>query len=116
LSGGQRQRAFIAMALAQDTEFLFLDEPTTFLDIRYQVEILRLIRTLNQEFGLTIIMVLHDINQALIYSDEIIGMKDGEILLQGPPNDVVTRETIRELYGIDLEVRGDNGRVWVLPV
>ncbi|MDR1065029.1 MAG: ABC transporter ATP-binding protein, partial [Oscillospiraceae bacterium] len=71
LSGGQRQRAFIAMALAQDTQLLFLDEPTTFLDVRYQVETLRLIRELNARRGITIVMVLHDINQALAYSDEV---------------------------------------------
>lgn len=72
LSGGQKQRVFIAMALAQDTKVLFLDEPTTYLDIRYQLQILKLIRRLNKEFGMTIVMVLHDINQALYYSDEII--------------------------------------------
>lgn len=74
LSGGQRQRAFIAMALAQNTKLLFLDEPTTFLDVRYQVEILRLVERLNREQGMTIVMVLHDINQALTYSDEVIGL------------------------------------------
>lgn len=71
LLGGQKQRVFIAMALAQDTRVLFLDEPTTYLDIRYQLQILKLIRRLNKEFGMTIVMVLHDINQALYYSDEI---------------------------------------------
>ena len=77
LSGGQRQRAWIAMALAQGTEILFLDEPTTYLDVRYQIEILELVRMLNKKFGLTIIMVLHDINQALYYSDEVIGLQSG---------------------------------------
>lgn len=76
LSGGQKQRVFIAMALAQDTKVLFLDEPTTYLDIRYQLQILKLIRRLNKEFGMTIVMVLHDINQALYYSDEIAAMRD----------------------------------------
>ena len=71
LSGGQKQRVFIAMALAQDTKVLFLDEPTTYLDIRYQLQILKLIRRLNKEFGMTIVMVFHDINQALYYSDEL---------------------------------------------
>ena len=85
LSGGQRQRAFIAMALAQNTELLFLDEPTTFLDVRYQVEILRLVERLNKEEGITIVMVLHDINQALSYSDEVIGLLDGQVSIQGPP-------------------------------
>ena len=78
LSGGQKQRVWIAMALAQDTDVLFLDEPTTYLDIRYQLQILRLIKRLNRDFGITVIMVLHDINQSLYYSDEIIAMKDGK--------------------------------------
>lgn len=85
LSGGQKQRVWIAMALAQDTKVLFLDEPTTYLDIRYQLQILRLIRRLNREFGITIIMVLHDINQSLYYSDEIVAMQDGRIRAQGLP-------------------------------
>ena len=79
LSGGQRQRVWIAMALAQNTKILFLDEPTTYLDIRYQLEILQLVRKLNEQYGLTIIMVLHDINQAIHYSDRIIGLKDGKV-------------------------------------
>ena len=83
LSGGQRQRVWIAMAIAQDTKILFLDEPTTYLDIRYQLQILKLVRTLNEEHGMTIIMVLHDINQSLYYSDEIIAMKNGKICSQG---------------------------------
>ena len=83
LSGGQKQRVFIAMALAQDTKVLFLDEPTTYLDIRYQLQILKLIRRLNKEFGMTIVMVLHDINQALYYSDEIAAMRDGQIAAKG---------------------------------
>jgi iron complex transport system ATP-binding protein len=116
LSGGQRQRAFIAMALAQDTKLLFLDEPTTFLDVRYQVEILRLIRKLNGEHGITIVMVLHDINQALAYSDEIIGLRDGKILAQGSPREVIDSDMIYALYGIRLEVQSDARRMWVLPV
>ncbi|MDR1588692.1 MAG: ABC transporter ATP-binding protein [Oscillospiraceae bacterium] len=116
LSGGQRQRAFIAMALAQDTGLLFLDEPTTFLDVRYQVEILRLIRELNGEQGMTIVMVLHDINQALAYSDEVIGLRDGKILAQGAPREVIDSDMIYALYGISLEVQSDARRMWVLPV
>lgn len=116
LSGGQRQRAFIAMALAQDTRLLFLDEPTTFLDVRYQVEILRLARKLNEKHGLTIVMVLHDINQALMYSDEVVGLKDGKILVQGPPRQVISGGMIRELYNIELEVHRDHDRMFVLPV
>lgn len=116
LSGGQRQRAFIAMALAQDTKILFLDEPTTFLDVRYQVEILRLVRKLNEDFGITIVMVLHDINQALAYSDEIIGLKDGKICVQGEPNKVINAEVIEEIYGIKLEVFERNNTLCVMTI
>ena len=104
LSGGQRQRVWIAMALAQNTKLLLLDEPTTYLDIRYQVQVLKLIRRLNTEFGITIVMVLHDINQAIHYSDEVIGLKEGCIVAKGSPKDVVTSEFIKDIYGIRLEV------------
>ena len=85
LSGGQRQRVWIAMALAQNTELLFLDEPTTYLDIRYQLEILELVKKLNEEFGITIVMVLHDINQAIYFSDKIIGLQGGHVEIEGEP-------------------------------
>lgn len=104
LSGGQRQRAWIAMALAQKSEMIFLDEPTTYLDVRYQVELLRLIRSLNTHLGLTIVMVLHDINQALHYSDYLFGLKKGNILFQGAPQEVINEESISSLYGIPLRV------------
>lgn len=113
LSGGQRQRVWIAMALAQNTKILFLDEPTTYLDIRYQVEILELIKRLNQEYKITIIMVLHDINQAVFFSDQIIGLKDGTTLLQGNPDEVITKESIKELYGIELGVTTIEGHKYV---
>lgn len=116
LSGGQRQRAFLAMALAQNTKLLFLDEPTTFLDVRYQVEILRLVERLNREEGITIVMVLHDINQALTYSHEVIGLLNGTVALQGPPETVITTESIRALYGIDLPVIRAEGRLCVMAV
>ncbi|SHH88455.1 iron complex transport system ATP-binding protein [Sporobacter termitidis DSM 10068] len=116
LSGGERQRAFLSMALAQGTRLLYLDEPTTFLDVRYQVELLRLIRRLNRELGITIVMVLHDINQALCYSDEVVGLKDGAVFCQGPPNQVISQETIHALYGIRLEVCRQNKTLWVMTV
>lgn len=116
LSGGQRQRAWIAMALAQGTEILFLDEPTTYLDVRYQIEILELVRMLNKKFGLTIIMVLHDINQALYYSDEVIGLQSGLVKVQGNPTEAVNAESIRLLYGIDLDVMEIHGKKVVLPL
>ncbi|HIT89401.1 MAG TPA: ABC transporter ATP-binding protein [Candidatus Merdenecus merdavium] len=114
LSGGQKQRAWIAMAIAQKTKILFLDEPTTYLDIRYQIEILHLIKKLNEEYGITIIMILHDINQAMMYSDYIIGLKDGQAMVQGVPKEALTKENIRMLYGVDLEVGEVNGKKVVL--
>ena len=116
LSGGQRQRVWIAMALAQNTKILFLDEPTTYLDIRCQIEILELVKKLNQEFGTTIIMVLHDINQAIFFSDKVIGLKDGLVAVQGNPQDVISRESIKQLYGIELDVTQVEGKTFVLTV
>lgn len=116
LSGGQRQRVWIAMALAQNTKILYLDEPTTYLDIRYQIEILELIQKLNEEYGITIIMVLHDINQAIHFSQEVIGLKDGMVSFQGNPQEVINREGICDLYGIDLDVREIEGKKFVLTV
>ncbi|GAB3963380.1 ABC transporter ATP-binding protein [Actinoallomurus acanthiterrae] len=100
LSGGQRQRAWIAMALAQDTDLLLLDEPTTYLDIAHQVEVLDLIRQLNHERGRTVVAVLHDLNQAARYADHIVAMKAGRIVAQGPPRDVVTADLVREVFGL----------------
>ena len=116
LSGGQRQRVWIAMALAQNTKILFLDEPTTYLDIRYQIEILELVKKLNREFGITIIMVLHDINQAIYFSDCVIGLKDGLVEMEGDPQEVITRESIRSLYGIELDVTKVGEKKFVLTV
>lgn len=114
LSGGQRQRVWIAMALAQNTKILFLDEPTTYLDIRYQLEILELVKKLNREYGITILMVLHEINQAITYSDEVIGLKDGSIVIQGKPQEVITAESMKELYGVSLKVVEVEGKKVVL--
>ena len=116
LSGGQRQRVWIAMALAQNTRILFLNEPTTYLDIRYQIETLQLIRKLNREYGITIVMVLHDINQAIYFSDRLIGLKDGQVVLEGDPQKVVTSESIEELYGIRLRVAEVDGQKTVMTV
>ena len=116
LSGGQRQRVWIAMALAQNTKILFLDEPTTYLDIRYQIEILELVKKLNREFGITIIMVLHDINQAIYFSYCVIGLKDGLVEMEGDPQEVITRESIRSLYGIELDVTVIGEKKFVLTV
>ena len=116
LSGGQRQRVWIAMALAQGTETLFLDEPTTYLDIRYQIEILELVQKLNREYGMTIIMVLHDINQAIHFSDRIIGLCEGKVSVDGVPGEVITTESLKELYGIQLKVTEVDGQKFVLTV
>ena len=105
LSGGQKQRVWIAMALAQDTKVLFLDEPTTYLDVRYQLQILKLIQKLNREYGITIVMVLHDINQSLYYSDEIVAMKDGRMIAHGLPEEIITKELVQEVYGVDLTIQ-----------
>ena len=107
---------WIAMALAQNTKILFLDEPTTYLDIRYQLEILQLVRKLNEQYGLTIIMVLHDINQAIHYSDRIIGLKDGKVGMEGPPGKVITSQSIYQLYGVKLPVVTIGGEKFVLTV
>ena len=116
LSGGQRQRAWIAMALAQGARVLLLDEPTTFLDVRYQLDILRLVRRLNLEFGLTVVMVLHDINQSLYYSDEVVALAGGRIVAQGVPEQVVTPQLVKEVYGVDLGITEVNGKPFVLAV
>lgn len=107
LSGGQRQRVFIALALAQQTDILFLDEPTTYLDIAYQIEILDLLKELNKKKKTTIVMVLHDINLSSKYADYIFAMKDGHLLKEGKPEDIITPETIKEIYGLDSVVITD---------
>ncbi len=116
LSGGQRQRVWIAMALAQNTKILFLDEPTTYLDIRYQIEILKLVRKLNREYGITIVMVLHDINQAIHFSDRIIGLLGGKVIVEGNPEEAISAESIQNLYGIELGVTEIDGKKFVLTV
>lgn len=117
LSGGERQRVWIAMALAQKTPILFLDEPTTYLDIYYQFDILELIRELNVVHGLTIVMVLHDMNQAVRYSDVIIAMKDGQIVSEGPPIDVLTEEMVRHIYQVSVTIRQDaDTGMYIVPV
>lgn len=116
LSGGQKQRVWIAMALAQNTKILFLDEPTTYLDIRYQLQILKLIRQLNREFGITIVMVLHDINQSFYYSDEIVAMKEGKIIAQGQSEEVITTELIKEVYDVNLQIQQMDGKPFILPI
>jgi iron complex transport system ATP-binding protein len=107
LSGGQRQRAWIAMALAQDTDVILLDEPTTYLDVAYQLELMELLRRLNQEHGRTILMVLHDLNQAAAYSDELIAIAAGKVYAAGNPREVLTEKMVREVFGIEADVIAD---------
>ncbi|HLR10478.1 MAG TPA: ABC transporter ATP-binding protein [Sporosarcina sp.] len=107
LSGGQQQRAWIALALAQNTPYLFLDEPTANLDIFYQYEILELVKTLCEEEGLTIVMVLHDINQTIQYSDRVIIMKAGEMVANGKPEEVITSALLADVYGIKVVMKED---------
>jgi iron complex transport system ATP-binding protein len=118
LSGGQRQRVWIAMALAQDTEIMLLDEPTTFLDLAHQVEILDLLTDLNQREGRTIVLVLHDLNHACRYSHDLIAMSNGAIVAQGLPNEVVTRDLVREVFGLRCQVTPDpvSGTPMVIPI
>ncbi|WP_328318154.1 ABC transporter ATP-binding protein [Streptomyces sp. NBC_00388] len=101
LSGGQRQRVWIAMALAQETDLLLLDEPTTYLDIAHQVEVLDLVRRLNKERGRTVVAVLHDLNQAARYADHLVAMKNGRIVAEGRPAEIVTAELVREVFGLE---------------
>ncbi len=107
LSGGERQRAWIAMALAQKPEVLVLDEPTTFLDIAYQLEILELLREMNRESNLTIIMVLHDLNHAVRYADTVMIVKDRQLRAIGPGKDVLTSETLNREFCVDADLHWD---------
>ena len=103
-SGGQQQRAWIAMALAQKTGLLFLDEPTTYLDISHQLDILYLLRRLNRENGVTIVMVLHDLNHAIMFSDYLVAIKDGMLHSAGTPQEVITQQALREIFDVEAEV------------
>ncbi|MBS4752916.1 ABC transporter ATP-binding protein [Nocardioides sp. zg-ZUI104] len=107
LSGGQRQRVWLAMALAQGTDLLLLDEPTTYLDLAHQVEMLDLLADLNETAGTTIVMVLHELNLAARYADRLVAMKDGRIVAAGTPHEVVTAEVVREVFGLDCQVVDD---------
>lgn len=100
LSGGERQRVWIAMALAQRTSVLLLDEPTTFLDIRYQLEVLELVRHLADEVGITVALVLHDLNQAATFADRLVLLRDGRVVAAGPPDEVLTSDHVEAVFGV----------------
>jgi iron complex transport system ATP-binding protein len=118
LSGGQRQRAWISMALAQGTDLLLLDEPTTYLDLAHQIDVLDLVQRLHDEMGRTVVMVLHDLNLAARYADHLVAMKNGRIVIQGPPTEVLTEDVLLEVFALDAKVVPDpvSGTPLVVPI
>lgn len=115
LSGGERQRAWLAMCMAQTPGTLLLDEPTTYLDIAHQLELMELVRALNREQGITVVMVLHDLNQAARYCDRIVAMKQGKIVRQGRPAELFQASFFRDVFGIEAKVHLDDGVPVCLP-
>ncbi|MDI9952242.1 ABC transporter ATP-binding protein [Rhodococcus sp. IEGM 1305] len=118
LSGGQRQRAWISMALAQGTDILLLDEPTTYLDLAHSIEVLDLVDRMHEELGRTVVMVLHDLNLAIRYSDQLIVMRDGTIVAAGAPKDIISAELLLEVFGLEAAVIADpvSDRPLVVPI
>jgi iron complex transport system ATP-binding protein len=118
LSGGQRQRVWIAMALAQDTEIVLLDEPTTFLDLAHQIDVLDLLAELNRDHGRTIVLVLHDLGHAARYAHHLIAMRDGAVVAQGPPAEIVTEQLVGDILGLASRVVPDpvTGTPMVVPI
>ncbi|WP_346795580.1 ABC transporter ATP-binding protein [Halomonas sp. Bachu 37] len=118
LSGGQRQRVWIAMALAQQTKVLLLDEPTTFLDINHQVEVLDLLTDLNRQRGTTIVMVLHELNLAARYADQLVAMANGNVYAAGPPEEILTEQMVRDVFGLESRVIEDpvTGKPMMIPL
>ncbi|MFJ9938085.1 ABC transporter ATP-binding protein [Streptomyces virginiae] len=118
LSGGQRQRVWIALALAQETPTLLLDEPTTYLDIAHQIEVMDLLAELNEQTGRTIVLVSHDLNQAALYASTVVAMRDGRIVRRGSPHEVLTEQTVAEVFGLDCLVvphpRSDRPQIFPL--
>lgn len=116
LSGGERQRVFLSMALAQKSSILFLDEPTTYLDIYHQIELLELVKELKEREKLTIIMVLHDINQALTYSDNIIVMKKGQVISSGKTKDIINMKLLEDVYNVGGVIEKYNDSLCFIPM
>ena len=109
LSGGQKQRAFISMVIAQDTEYILLDEPLNNLDMKHSVQIMKILRKLVDELGKTVVIVLHDINFASVYSDRIVALKDGRLVKDGPTNDIINSEALRDVYDMHIPVQEQDG-------
>ncbi|WP_438313369.1 iron ABC transporter ATP-binding protein [Sporosarcina sp. FA9] len=105
LSGGQKQRAFIAMVIAQDTDYILLDEPLNNLDMKHSVQIMKILRRLVDELGKTVVIVLHDINFASVYSDRIVALKEGRVVKDGPTNDIINSESLREIYDMEIPIK-----------
>ena len=115
LSGGERQRAWIAMALAQEPDILLFDEPTTYLDLAHQIEFLELVNRLNKETGVTVVLVLHDLNQAARYGNYLFAMKEGKIFAQGSPEEVLNPQNILNIYNIEAKIFNAAGYPVVIP-
>lgn len=109
LSGGQKQRAFISMVIAQDTEYILLDEPLNNLDMKHSVQIMKILRKLVDELGKTVVIVLHDINFASVYSDRIVALKDGRLVKDGPTHEIINSEALREVYDMHIPVQEQDG-------
>ena len=110
MSGGQRQRAFIAMVLAQDTDYVFLDEPTNNLDVYHATRMMKLVRRLCDELGKTVVLVLHEINLAAFYSDRILAFREGQLVVQGTVKDVMTEKNLKRIYGVDFQIHEVDGK------
>jgi iron complex transport system ATP-binding protein len=110
LSGGQRQRAFVAMVLCQDTDYILLDEPLNNLDMQHAVSMMKQLKRLSRDFGKTIVIVLHDINFASCYSDNIVAMSDGRLALQGPPDEVIREDVLSSIYKIEMNIQIIDGK------
>ncbi|MCM3358285.1 MULTISPECIES: ATP-binding cassette domain-containing protein [unclassified Psychrobacillus] len=109
LSGGQRQRAFISMVIAQDTEYILLDEPLNNLDMKHSVQIMKILRKLVDDLGKTVVIVLHDINFASVYSDRIVALKEGRLVKDGPTHEIINSEALRDVYDMDIPVQVQDG-------
>ncbi len=109
LSGGQKQRAFISMVIAQDTDYILLDEPLNNLDMKHSVQIMKILRKLVDELGKTVVIVLHDINFASVYSDRIVALKDGRLVKDGPTSEIINSDSLKDVYDMDIPVQVQNG-------